>query len=74
MIDLTWLAGNLVKLNGAGAYQAAVHCATVSAAKRLRSAMGKRRRDGRRQNELLHLADSASSLDMDSIHAQHAHN
>lgn len=29
-------AGHLVKLNGAGAYHAAVHCATISAAKRLR--------------------------------------
>lgn len=29
-------AGQLLKLNGAGAYQAAVHCATISAAKRLR--------------------------------------
>ncbi|KAK9831492.1 hypothetical protein WJX81_002044 [Elliptochloris bilobata] len=30
------VSGHLVKLNGAGAYQAAVHCATISAAKRLR--------------------------------------
>ncbi|KAK9811119.1 hypothetical protein WJX73_003837 [Symbiochloris irregularis] len=31
------LSGQLVKLNGSGAFQAAVHCATISAAKRLHS-------------------------------------
>lgn len=36
-------AGQLLKLNGAGAYQAAVHCATISAAKRLRGWSRQRR-------------------------------
>jgi hypothetical protein len=36
--------GHLVKLNGAGAYQAAVHCATISAAKRMRGWGGRSRR------------------------------
>ena len=60
-------AGALVKLNGAGSFHAAVHCATVSAAKRMRTAMGKRRRDGRRQldSSSLQVADSATSLDLD---------
>lgn len=31
------VSGQLVKLNGSGAFQAAVHCATISAAKRLRT-------------------------------------
>lgn len=32
----SWYAGSLLKLNGPGAFNAAVHCAKVSAAKRLR--------------------------------------
>ncbi|BDA48669.1 hypothetical protein COCOBI_12-3510 [Coccomyxa sp. Obi] len=37
------ISGQLLKLNGAGAYQAAVHCATISAAKRLRGWSRQRR-------------------------------
>ena len=37
-----------MKLNGAGAYQAAVHCATISAAKRMRGGWGGRSRAGSR--------------------------
>ena len=33
-----------MKLNGAGAYQAAVHCATISAAKRIRMWQQQQRR------------------------------
>ena len=58
-------AGALVKLSGPGSFHAAVHCATVSAAKRMRTNMGKRRRDGRPQLDHLRVSDSANSLDMD---------
>ena len=37
-------AGQAMKLNGAGAYQAAVHCATISAAKRIRMWQQQQRR------------------------------
>lgn len=57
--------GALVKLSGPGSFHAAVHCATVSAAKRMRTNMGKRRRDGRPQLDHLRVSDSANSLDLD---------
>ena len=37
-------AGLPMKLNGSGAYQAAVHCATISAAKRIRMWQQQQRR------------------------------
>ena len=54
-----------MKLSGPGSFHAAVHCATVSAAKRMRTNMGKRRRDGRPQLDHLRVSDSANSLDLD---------
>ena len=41
---LVLCAGQAMKLNGAGAYQAAVHCATISAAKRIRMWQQQQRR------------------------------
>lgn len=61
------VTGALVKLSGAGSFHAAVHCATVSAARRMRSSMGKRRRDGRPRLDHLRVSDSANSLDIDAM-------
>ena len=48
-----------MKLNGAGAYQAAVHCATISAAKRIR--MWQQQQHQRRTNSSGLSSPAASS-------------